>query len=201
MLLLVGLGNPGPRYAGNRHNIGFMAVDDIVRRRGFSPWRARFQGLVAEGQLAGERMLALKPQTYMNEFGPRRGRGACASTSCRSSGSSCSTTRSTWRPARCGSSAAAAPPATTVCAHRRPCGPDYWRVRLGIGHPGQKELVLHCAARFRARGARRTAGCPALDAVADAAPLLVEGDRKADERFMTRVAHLAPPPKTSGRQS
>jgi PTH1 family peptidyl-tRNA hydrolase len=67
MLLLVGLGNPGPRYAGHRHNVGFMAVDEIVHRRVFSPWRARFNGEMAEGHLAGERTLVLKPMTYMNE--------------------------------------------------------------------------------------------------------------------------------------
>ena len=67
MLLLVGLGNPGPRYAGHRHNVGFMAVDEIVRRRVFQPWRGRFNGLVTEGHLGGERTLVLKPQTFMNE--------------------------------------------------------------------------------------------------------------------------------------
>src|SRR5262245_66332537 len=67
MLLLVGLGNPGPRYAGHRHNVGFMAVDEIVRRRVFSPWRARFNAEVAEGHLGGERILVLKPMTFMNE--------------------------------------------------------------------------------------------------------------------------------------
>ena len=69
MLLLVGLGNPGPRYAANRHNIGFMAVDEIVRCHGFAAWRKRFQAETAEGTLGGERTLALKPQTYMNESG------------------------------------------------------------------------------------------------------------------------------------
>src|SRR5260221_2196590 len=69
MHLLVGLGNPGSKYAGNRHNIGFMAVDEIVRRHGFFPWRKRFQGEVAEAVLAGEKVLALKPQTFMNESG------------------------------------------------------------------------------------------------------------------------------------
>ncbi len=69
MLLLVGLGNPGSKYASNRHNIGFMAVDEIVRRHGFAAWRKRFQGETSEGSLGGERVMALKPQTYMNESG------------------------------------------------------------------------------------------------------------------------------------
>src|SRR5262249_55518731 len=69
MLLLVGLGNPGSRYAGNRHNIGFMAVDAIAKRRGIGPWRRRFQGVSAEGPLGGERALLLLPGTYMNESG------------------------------------------------------------------------------------------------------------------------------------
>ena len=69
MLLIVGLGNPGRRYAGNRHNIGFMAVDEIHRRHRFSPWRARFEGETSEGELGGEKALLLKPATYMNESG------------------------------------------------------------------------------------------------------------------------------------
>ena len=69
MLLIVGLGNPGRRYAGHRHNIGFMAADAIHRRHNFPGWRARFEGEIAEGQLAGERALILKPATYMNESG------------------------------------------------------------------------------------------------------------------------------------
>jgi PTH1 family peptidyl-tRNA hydrolase len=69
VLLLVGLGNPGPKYERNRHNIGFMAVDEIVHRHGFGSYRARFQSLVAEGVLAGEKVLAVKPTTFMNESG------------------------------------------------------------------------------------------------------------------------------------
>ncbi|MBM3536448.1 MAG: aminoacyl-tRNA hydrolase [Alphaproteobacteria bacterium] len=69
MLLLVGLGNPGPGYANHRHNIGFMAVDAIARRHGFKPWRAKFEGEIAEGEVEGERVLALKPMTYMNLSG------------------------------------------------------------------------------------------------------------------------------------
>src|SRR6516225_4310512 len=69
MLLLVGLGNPGSRYAGNRHNIGFMAVQAIAKRHGIGPWRRRFQGVTAEGVLGGARVLLLLPGTYMNESG------------------------------------------------------------------------------------------------------------------------------------
>jgi len=76
MLMLVGLGNPGANHATNRHNIGFMAVDAIVRRHRFSPWRARFQGAVAEGDLAGEKVLALKPATFMNLSGQSVGEAA-----------------------------------------------------------------------------------------------------------------------------
>ena len=71
MLLFVGLGNPGPQYAGNRHNIGFMTVQAIARRHDIKPWRRKFQGVAVEGLLAGERVLLLLPGTYMNEFGAR----------------------------------------------------------------------------------------------------------------------------------
>ena len=76
MRLFVGLGNPGAKYAHNRHNIGFMAVDEIARRHGFAPWRRRFQGETAEGTLDRERVVLLRPQTFMNEFGSR-GSGSC----------------------------------------------------------------------------------------------------------------------------
>src|ERR1700709_2545833 len=69
MLLFVGLGNPGAKYAHNRHNIGFMAVDEVPRRHGFGPWRRVFQGETAEGTLDGERVVLLKPATFMNESG------------------------------------------------------------------------------------------------------------------------------------
>ena len=69
MLLFVGLGNPGSQYAYHRHNVGFMALDDIVERHSFSPWKLKFQGRLAEGRLGLERVLALEPTTYMNESG------------------------------------------------------------------------------------------------------------------------------------
>src|ERR1700757_607361 len=76
MRLLVGLGNPGAEYAGNRHNIGFLVVEEIARRHGFGPWRRRFQGLAAEGPLGTERVLLLKPTTFMNESGRAVGEAA-----------------------------------------------------------------------------------------------------------------------------
>src|SRR5262245_4545625 len=76
MKLFVGLGNPGAKHAGNRHNVGFMAVDRIAERHGFSAWRRRFQGHAAEGEIAGERVLVLKPATYMNESGQSVGEAA-----------------------------------------------------------------------------------------------------------------------------
>src|SRR5438270_10928059 len=69
MRLFVGLGNPGAKFANNRHNIGFMAVDEIARRHGFAPWRRRFQGETAEGTLDRERVVLLKPATFMNDSG------------------------------------------------------------------------------------------------------------------------------------
>ena len=73
MRLLVGLGNPGPEYERHRHNVGFMAVDEIHRRYGFGPWKKRFQGMVAEGLVSGEKCFLLKPQTFMNLSGQSAG--------------------------------------------------------------------------------------------------------------------------------
>src|SRR5258707_12198342 len=76
MQLLVGLGNPGPRYAGNRHNIGFMAVEAIARRHRIGPWRRRFRGVTAEGPINGERVILLLPGTYLNQAGLAVGEAA-----------------------------------------------------------------------------------------------------------------------------
>ena len=102
MRLLVGLGNPGARYADNRHNIGFMVIEEIARAARAAPWRRKFQGEIAETTLDGERVLLLKPQTYMNEFRARRLPRHSASTRSRSKTSSSSMTSSTSRPPNCG---------------------------------------------------------------------------------------------------
>jgi PTH1 family peptidyl-tRNA hydrolase len=183
--LWVGLGNPEPAQQVQRHNIGFMALDGIASRHGFLPWRRRFKGLFAEGHIGGEKILGLKPLTYMN-----------------SSGESVQEAAAFYK----------LPPDAIVAFHdeldlvpgkirvkkgggaaghnglrsmdRMLGTPDYWRVRLGIGHPGSKERVLgHVLGNFHtADKAWLTA---LLGAVADEAALLVAGRM---EEFMSKVA-------------
>ena len=147
MLLLVGLGNPGPRYAGHRHNVGFMAADEIVRRRVFSPWRARFNGEVAEGHLGGERTLILKPMTFMNESSKAVGE-AVRFLQIPLDRVVVFHDELDLAPGRVrmkkGGGAGGHNGLRDIDAH---VGNDYRRVRIGIGHPGHKDLVLHWVLR------------------------------------------------------
>ena len=187
MLLWVGLGNPGPGMAGNRHNIGFMALDAIAARHGFSPWRNRFKGLVSEGTVAGERILALKPMTYMNASGEAVQLAAAfyklPPEAITAFHDELDLVPGKTRVKKGGGAAGH----NGLRSMDRQLGvPDYWRVRLGIGHPGVKERVMpHVLGDFSR--ADRVWLTPFLDAVADAAPLLAAA-RPAD--FMTRVALL-----------
>lgn len=189
MLLLVGLGNPGERYRGNRHNIGFMAVDEIVRRHRFSPWRKRFQGEVAEGVLDGEKALALKPMTFMNESG-RSVQEAARFYKVPPSRIVVLYDELDLAPGKVrvktGGGAAGHNGIRSIDAH---LGPDFRRVRLGIGHPGDKALVLNYVLRDFLREEQDWLA-PLLEAVAEAAPLLAQGE---DNKFMTRVALLTQP--------
>jgi PTH1 family peptidyl-tRNA hydrolase len=191
MRILVGLGNPGARYAGNRHNIGFMALDEIARRHGFGPWRARFQSQVAEGRIAGQKILALKPQTYMNESGRAVGEAARFF---KLSGEAVFVfhdeldLRLGKVKVKRGGGAAGHNGLRSIIAH---IGEDFWRVRLGIGHPGDKALVYGYVLSDFAK-TERQALTPFLDAVAAEAELLVEGDPGA---YMSRVAYLTQPAK------
>ena len=207
MLLLVGLGNPGPRYAGHRHNVGFMAADEIVRRRVFSPWRARFNGEVAEGHLGGERTLILKPMTFMNELSKAVGE-AVRFLKIPLDRVVVFHDELDLAPGRIrmkkGGGAGGHNGLRDIDAH---VGNGYRRVRIGIGHPGHKDLVLHWVLRDFEPDERdpKDGWLPkALGALADESALLAEGTGKADERYMSRVAHLAPPPgpaqRTSGRR-
>lgn len=186
MHLIVGLGNPGSKYQGNRHNIGFMAVDEIVRRHGFSPWRKRFQGETSEGLLAGEKVLVLKPMTYMNESGRSVGE-AMRFFNIDPSQVIALYDELDLDPGKVrvklGGGAAGHNGIRSMIAH---CGPHFVRARLGIGHPGDKALVhAHVLSDFAK--ADKAWLDPLIEAVADHIPLLVQGEEGS---FQNKV-HLA----------
>jgi peptidyl-tRNA hydrolase, PTH1 family len=187
MRLWVGLGNPGPSMARQRHNIGFMAIDRIAERHRFAPWRQRFRSLVAEGQVGGEKILAIKPQTYMNDSGEAV-QAASAFYKLAPDAITAFHDELDLLPGRVrvkrGGGAAGH---NGLRSMDRMLGtPEYWRVRLGIGHPGHKDRVTGWVLGDFAR-----ADAPwldtLLDAVADAAPLLLG---QSPEAFMSRVALL-----------
>lgn len=185
MLLLVGLGNPGPQYAGNRHNIGFMAVDRIAVRHGFSPWRRRFQGECAEGSVASVKALLLKPTTYMNESGRAVAEAArfykIALGDIVAFHDELDLPPAKLRVKKGGGNAGHNG-LRSITAHM---GNDYRRVRLGIGHPGLKELVHPYVLNDFAKSEVPWVDC-LIDAVADAADLLAKGE---DNSFQNKV-HL-----------
>ncbi len=187
MLLWVGLGNPEPGMARNRHNIGFMALDVIAHRHGFSPWRQRFKGLVAEGNIGGQKVLALKPLTYMNASGESVQAAAgffkLPPNAITAFHDELDLVAGKLR-VKLGGGAAGHNGLRSM--DRMLGGPDYWRVRLGIGHPGSKDRVLSYVLGDFAKDDRDWL-VALLDAVADAAPLLA-GGKPAD--FMTKVALL-----------
>ena len=141
MRLLVGLGNPGQRYAGNRHNIGFMIADAIARRHDLSPWRRRFHGLVAEGQVGGERILLLKPETYMNDSG-RAVSEAVQFYKLEPADVVVFHDEIDLPPGKVrvktGGGTAGHNGLRSIAAH---IGNEFRRVRVGVGHPGVRELV------------------------------------------------------------
>jgi PTH1 family peptidyl-tRNA hydrolase len=193
MRLVVGLGNPGPRYAGNRHNIGFMAVDAIVRRHSFSAIRERFHSLAAEGTIGAEKVLALAPQTFMNDSG-RAVQAAMTFYKLQPTDiiviyDEIDLPLGKVRVKR-GGGAGGHNGIRSIDAH---IGTDYWRVRMGVDHPGQKELVKSYVLMDFFKEEHETVQSM-LDAVADAIPLMIAGD---DGRFMNKVslAINPPPPK------
>ncbi len=195
MHLLVGLGNPGARYAYHRHNIGFMALDDIVERHDFQPWRKRFQGLASEGRVGRERVLALKPQTFMNDSGRSVGE-ALRFYKLESRQVIVFYDELDLAPGRVRVKLdGGAGGHNGIRSLDRHIGPDYWRVRLGIGHPGHKHLVTgHVLGNFA--GADEDWLDPFLEAVAGELPVLFG---EGHEAYMSRVSHQAPAPKAGGR--
>ncbi|MGE5271309.1 MAG: aminoacyl-tRNA hydrolase [Thiohalocapsa sp.] len=191
MRLIVGLGNPGSRHARNRHNVGFTAAEAVARRYGFPPFKSRFKGELSEGAIAGQRRLLLCPQTFMN-----------------ASGEAVLAAMSFYKIA----------PADILVMHDeldlRPgkvrvkrgggsaghnglrsidalIGADYWRIRIGIGHPGIKELVHPYVLQNFPADEIKAWVTPLTEAIAETLPLLLEGQPDA---FMSEVARLAPAP-------
>ena len=182
MFLLVGLGNPGSKYSGNRHNIGFMAMDALHRRLNAGPWRAKFQGEAAEASIGGEKLVLLKPQTFMNESG-------------RSVGAAMQFYKIPLDRVHVFHDELDLPPGKlrlkvgggnaghnglrSITTH---CGNNYPRVRLGIGHPGDKALV-HSYVLNDFGKAEQPWVEDLCDAMADFAPELI----KNPALFQTRV--------------
>lgn len=183
MLLFAGLGNPGAKYANHRHNVGFMAADAIARRHSFSPWSKKFQGLIAEGTLAGERIILIKPQTFMNLSGQSVGEAlrfykldASALTVFYDE---IDLAAGKVRVKVGGGSGGH----NGIRSLEQHVGKDFRRVRIGVGHPGVKQMVHgHVLGDF-AKSDREWLDV-LLDTIADDAGLLAEGD---DNSFMNRV--------------
>jgi peptidyl-tRNA hydrolase, PTH1 family len=192
MKLFVGLGNPGKAYAGHRHNIGFRAVEAMAQAHHFGPWKRVFQGELCAGELAGDKIILLKPQTFMNESG-------------RSVGEAMRFYKLT--PAdvvvfydeldlepnkvrvRLGGGSGGHNGIRSVDAH---IGADFWRVRLGIGHPGHKDRVTAYVLGSFAKAEEEQLGV-LMDALCAEVATLATGD---DQRFASDVAMRVFPPKS-----
>lgn len=193
MKLFVGLGNPGAKYAGNRHNIGFMAVDRIAADHGFSGWKRAFQGQISEGRLGAEKVLLLKPETFMNLSG-QAVQAAVAFHKLPLADITVFHDELDLAPGKLrvkhGGGHAGHNGLRSIHAH---LGEDYGRVRLGIGHPGHKDAVaayvLHDFAKADAEWLDDL-----LRGISDGAEALAAGDAA---RFMNAVALRTAPPRSS----
>jgi PTH1 family peptidyl-tRNA hydrolase len=190
-LLIAGLGNPGPQYAKNRHNAGFIVAGELAAHYRFGPWKAKFDGLLSEGLLGGRKTYLLKPQTYMNDSGVSVG---AALRFFKLPLSALVVIHDEIDLAagklkvKCGGGDAGQNGLRSITAT---LGPDYRRVRLGIGHPGDKARVTaHVLQNFSKEDIAWLR--PLVGAVVEAAPLLAKDD---DAGFMTKVALLTKPPK------
>ena len=193
MLIFAGLGNPGAKYAGNRHNIGFMAIDAIADAHGFGPWRAKFQGEVSEGRFGGEKVLLLKPGTFMNLSGQAIGealrfyKGTVEDVTVFHDELDLAPGK--LKVKRGGGHAGH----NGLRSTHQHIGPEYRRVRLGIGHPGHKDKVSPWVLGNFAK-----ADADWLDdlmrGIADSAPALAAGE---DATFLNAVALCLNPPRSS----
>jgi PTH1 family peptidyl-tRNA hydrolase len=201
MIIIAGLGNPGPKYQGNRHNIGFMAADEIARRWSFGPERAKFQSIIREGEVetarGSVRVLLMKPQTFMNESGRAVGEAArfykLTPGDVIAFHDEIDLAPGRFRMKKGGGAAGQ----NGVRSLISQLGPDFRRARMGVGHPGDPRLVhAHVLSDFH------KADQPWLEALlhacADALPFALAGD---DDRYQAEVMRLAPAPKFSPRQA
>jgi PTH1 family peptidyl-tRNA hydrolase len=195
MLLITGLGNPGAKYAKNRHNIGFITADEIARRWRFGPWRTKFQSQIAEGEIAGVRTFVLKPQTFYNDAGRAVNEAMrfykIAPAEIVVFYDEIDLAPGRFRMKRGGGAAGNNGIRSITAA----IGDDFRRARMGTGHPGHKDLVMsHVLSDFSKTDL--VWALPMIKACAEAADLLAVGD---DERFQTKVLMLAPAPKADPR--
>lgn len=196
MKLIVGLGNPGSKYADNRHNIGFMALDRIAADHGFGPWKARFQGLVAEGRLGDLRVTLLKPGTFMNLSGQAVGE-AMRYLKLTPADVIVLHDELDLAPGKCrvktGGGHAGHNGLRSIHQH---IGADYERVRLGIGHPGHKDRVAGYVLSDFAKADQEWLD-DLLRGISDGAPHLAAGD---GGRFQNAVAARTAPPRNGSPQ-
>lgn len=201
MIIVAGLGNPGPKYEKNRHNIGFMAADEIARRWNFGPERAKFQSVIREGEVQTAngpvKMLLMKPQTYMNESGRAVGEAArfykVKPEDVIVFHDEIDLAPGRFRMKKGGGAAGQ----NGVRSMISQLGAEFRRARMGVGHPGDPQLVHHHVLGDFAK-ADQVWLQAMLDACADALPFALAGD---DERYQGEVMRLAPAPKFSPRQA
>jgi len=196
MQIFVGLGNPGAKYAGNRHNIGFMALDRIAGDNGFGPWKSKFQGQIAEGRLGSEKVLLLKPETFMNLSGQSVG-DAMRFYKLDPGNITVFHDELDLAPGKCrvktGGGHAGHNGLRSIHGH---IGDAYHRIRLGIGHPGRKELVAPYVLHDFSKADQQDWLEDLLRGISDGALALAKGDTG---KFQNAVALSVSPPRSSGQ--
>ncbi len=193
MQIFAGLGNPGAKYAGNRHNIGYMALDRIASDHGFGPWKSKFQGVLAEGRLGSEKVLLLKPETFMNLSGQSVGE-AMRFYKLDPEDVTVFHDELDLAPGkvRVKSGGGHAGHNGLRSLHQH-ISDTYARVRLGIGHPGRKELVSHYVLQDFAKADQDWLD-DVLRGISDGAPELAAG---RTDKFLNAVSLRTAPPRSS----
>lgn len=195
--IFVGQGNPGAKYAGNRHNIGFMVMDTIANDYDFSPWRSKFQGQVCDGRVGGKKVLLIKPETFYNETG-RAARAAIDFYKLSPEDVTIFHDEIDLAPGRLrvkrGGGHSGNNGIRSMIAH---LGPEVRRIRMGVGHPGDKSKVMPYVLADFAK-VDETWRDALMETCSRALPMLLNEN---DERYQTEVMRLAPAPKKDPKQA